>query len=196
MTTRSRIAIAIMAMAMTTTAQAGTGPRAAFPAGHHAIASAKLRAGSPGRTFDIIAYAVDDEGGYGRGDAPPRPLAIYETTGGRRRLVGRNDAVVLGRDEGGQCDPFDPEDAGGHIAVKGRYFTVENGVACGQHWTSYITFRLDDRLGFVFDNHRQESWSLNTGQSANAEALVRDGPPTTTRADPGRPVSFERWRRR
>ena len=195
------IARATSAMAIVVAATATAGPArvtksAAFPAGYNAIASAKMVAGSPRRSFDIVAYAVADEGGYGRGDAPARPLAIYEIVGGRRRLVARNDHVVLGRDEGGQCDPFDPEDAGGHVVAKGRYFTVENGVACGQHWTSYITFRLDDRQGFVFDNHRRESWSLNTDQRPDAEALVRDGPLTKIRADPAHPVGFAAWRPR
>ena len=191
--------IGAVALAMMTTPSAVNADghaRSAFPQGHHPIASARMVAGTPRRSFDVIAYAVDDEGGYGRGDAPPRPLAIYETTGGRRRMIGRNDQVVMGRDDGGQCDPFDPEDAGGHIAAKGRYFTVENGVACGQHWTSYVTFRLDDRLGFVFDNMRHEGWTLNPDQSPKAEALIRDGPPTTRRGDPSKPVLFARWRYR
>lgn len=99
---------------------------------------------------------------------------------------------MLKADEGGQCDPF--LDGHAPIATKGRYFTVQNGVACGQHWTDYITFRLDDRAGFVFDNERTESWTFNPSNDPNAEALVRDGPPRVFRDRPGHITAFSMWR--
>ena len=79
---------------------------------------------------------------------------------------------------------------------RARLFTVENGVACGpQHWTDAITFRFDDRrAGYVFDNERSESWSLNPSRDPNAEALVRNGPPRIERGDRARLVPFDRWR--
>ncbi|CAG9202720.1 hypothetical protein BVI434_180056 [Burkholderia vietnamiensis] len=42
--------------------------------------------------------------------------------------------MVLRANDGGQCDPF--EDGYDGLAVKGRYFTVQNGVACGAHVSS------------------------------------------------------------
>ncbi len=85
---------------------------------------------------------------------------------------------------------------GGVIAVEGRYFTVENGVACGQHWTDYVTFRLDPAAGrFVFDNERTQSWSLNTSTAPDAEALVPDGAPAIWRGIRGAPIAFADWRR-
>lgn len=163
------------------------------PPGHHAIASATMKAGVPKRSFVVVAYAVDDEGGYGIGDAPPRPLVVYEIVKGIPKTITRNDHVVMGRDEGGQCDPFDSEDAGGHIVSRGRWFTVENGVACGSHWTSYVTFRLDDRAGFVFDNLRSESWILNRDPKKDGDALIRRQPTRVVRGDPRKPVPLSAW---
>ncbi len=68
--------------------------------------------------------------------APVRPLMIFELKNGRNQLVGRNDQVVLRADEGGRCDPL--LDGDGVIAVRGPYFSVQNGVACGEHWMDYI----------------------------------------------------------
>ena len=163
-----------------------------LPAHYHVLSSADIRPAS--RThFYIVAIARDGEAGF-RDDAnaPPRPLLIFKAVGEKSRLAGRNDVVVLRADEGGQCDPF--TDAEQPIATKGRYFTVENGVACGSHWTDYITFRFDDASdGFVFDNERRESWSLNPSSDPNADALVRDGPQTVHRRSPGRAVPFSAW---
>lgn len=100
--------------------------------------------------------------------------------------------MILRRFDGGvnQCDPFE----GRTIAVKGAYFTVENGIACGSHWTDYVTFRFDARSnGFVFDNWRVETWSMNRNNNPNAEALISDGQ-KIVRAN-GRKVPFDKWER-
>ena len=151
------------------------------PAGYKVLSSARLSAGH--RAFEIVALGRSDESGRRARAAPPRPLLVFEQKGNRFVLAGRNDHVVMKADEGGQCDPF--LDGGATIATKGRYFTVQNGVACGQHWTDYVTFRLDDRVGaFVLDNERFESWSMNQDSSPDAEAMVRDAPPRITRVVP------------
>ena len=164
-----------------------------LPAHYHVLSSADLRP-TPRLRFHIVALARDDEPKRGEAaSAPSRPLLILEDLGGRARLVGRNVRVVMRADEGGQCDPF--TDADQPIAAKGRYFTVENGVACGAHWTDYITFRFDNAAGgFVFDNERSENWVFNPSQDPNAEALVRDGPQKVRRSPPGRTVTFSTWR--
>ncbi len=164
-----------------------------LPAHYHVLSEADLRP-TPTLRFHIVALARDDEPKRGEAEtAPSRPLLIFEDSGGRARLVGRNDRVVMRADEGGQCDPF--TDADHPIAVKGRYFTVENGVACGAHWTDYITFRFDDATGgFVFDNERSENWIFNPSQDPNAEALVRDGPQDVRRSPRGRTLTFSAWR--
>ena len=170
-----------------------------LPSGHLVLAETTMTTGSPAKRFVIVASGTrrptgPEERAVIKGT--PRPLLVYEYRAGIPVLVARNDRVVLKADEGGQCDPFDPEDAGGRIVAKGRYFTVENGVACGQHWTHFVTFRYDDRLGFVFDNERTESWRLNSDTGPNAEAMIRDGRPRVVKADPKRPVLLKDWRPR
>jgi hypothetical protein len=171
-----------------------TGITGQLPPGHSVLASVKLTDGKTGRSFQIVALGRSDEDAQRQrsGEAPVRPLLVFERRGGQFVAAGRNDHVVMRADEGGQCDPFLDGDA--TIAVKGRYFTVENGVACGQHWTDNITFRLDDRLGFVFDNERVESWSMNPSNAPDAEALVKDGPQQVVRDKPGHVTPFATWR--
>ena len=162
---------------------------------HYAVlGSAAIEPGAAGLRFYVVALGREGESSSpSKDEAPLRPLLILRSQGGHTVLAGRNDTVVLKADEGGQCDPF--LDGDGEIAVKGRYFTVENGVACGNHWTDYITFRFDPASdGFVFDNERSENWVFNPSQDENAEALVRDGPQVVRRPLRGRTVSFSAWR--
>jgi hypothetical protein len=146
-----------------------------------------------GRQFTIVALRSLGEAAD-EADALPRPLLIFARKGrGDFVLLARNDHVILRRDAGGAsgCDPFED----GRIAVKGAYFTVEHGIACGQHWTWFVTFRFDRRGGqFVFDNLRSESWSLNPSDDPDAEALVSDG----QQIERARPplVPFADWRPR
>lgn len=164
------------------------------PKGYVVLGSAAASFGP--HAFHIVALGKLGEDTLSRHPHPAaaRPLLLFERRpDGSFRQVGRNDTVVMHADDGGQCDPF--LDGGGTIAVKGRYFTVQNGVACGQHWTDYITFRFDDALGrYVFDNERSESWTLNPDPKPDAEAMVRDTPPKVERGDKAKPVTFERWR--
>ena len=165
-----------------------------LPRRYTVLGSAVVDPGSPGLRFYVVALGREDESSTtAKGKAPARPLLILRSQGGRSVLAGRNDTVVLKADEGGQCDPF--LDSDGEIAARGPYFTVENGVACGNHWTDYITFRFDHASnGFVFDNERSENWVLNPSQDENAEALVRDGPQVVRRPPLGRRVPFSAWR--
>lgn len=117
----------------------------------------------------------------------PRPLLIYEEQADHAyRLAARNDSVVLRANDAMQCDPFEFTDDG--LAVKGRYFTVQNAVACGQHWSDYVTFRYDPRTrGWVFSSQ------------IDTESFPLDDKPdsvTVSRADPHRPVPFSQWRRK
>ena len=125
--------------------------------------------------------------------APRRPLLIFERRpSGRYALIARNDEVILRSDEGGinGCDPFE----GGNIVAKERYFTVEQGVACGAHWTDYATFRYDPRShGYIFDNWRFQSWSLNSSNRPSAPALISDGRKIVRATSHA--VPFAKWRR-
>lgn len=195
--TKILLTFALLSTAASAAPSLPAGLASQLPPGHEVVASAHVVAGRPTRSFEIVALARKDEAGVRQRNknAPVRPLLVFEQSGTQYISVGRNDRVVLKADEGGQCDPF--LDADASIAVKGRHFTVENGVACGQHWTDYITFRLDDRAGgFVFDNERREAWELNPSNDPDAEALVRAHPPRVIRDSPGHVTPFPAWRRR
>ncbi|CAB3748374.1 hypothetical protein GQ57_04680 [Burkholderia sp. MSh2] len=134
-------------------------------------------------SFLVVAHREGDT----LGQPSPRPLLIYEEQADHAyRLAARNDEVVLRANEGGQCDPFEFADDG--LAVKGRYFTVQNAVACGQHWSDYVTFRYDPRThGWLFSS-----------QIVTVSFPLEDQPDhvTVTRADAHRPVSFSQWKRK
>jgi hypothetical protein len=167
--------------------------RAKLPSGHVARVAACSDTFDPPRPICVVVAARPDEGGRpgaSRRPAPARPLLVYRLEHGRAALIARNDRVVLHRDEGGQCDPM--EDAGA-IAIKGRFFTLESGVSCGQHWTRYTTFRFDPKAGtFLWHNQIGESWRLNDDTRPDAEALVSDGR-TIRRADPRHPVTLSAY---
>jgi hypothetical protein len=169
-----------------------------LPSGYDVLATANATFAGASRAYYMVALSRHEEGSGapGPGPAPARPLLLFEQqANGSFLQTGRNDTVIMRADEGGQCDPFETDDGSGGIAVKGRYFTVENGVACGQHWTDYITFRFDEALGgYIFDNERLQSWSLNNSTDPDADALVPDGPPEVRRGDRKRPMPFENWR--
>ena len=165
-----------------------------LPPNYDVLGSAIVEPGPPGLRFYVVALGrVHEPPPEAKGRAPARPLLILKRQAGQVTLAGRNDQVVLRADDGGQCDPF--LDGGAEIAVKGGYFTVENGVACGAHWTDYVTFRFDRASGgFVFDNDRYESWAANSSQDEDADAMVRDGPQVVRRPPPGRRTPFSGWR--
>lgn len=151
-----------------------TAVQARLPAGHVARVATCSRTLDPPQRICIVIAAVPNEGDrQSSRKAPPRPLLVYRLTGDTAKLVTQNDRLVRRRDEGGQCDPIED---GGAIVIKGRFFTLESGVACGQHWTDFTTFRFDPRSrGFVWHNRIFESWRLNDDTRPNAEALVSDG---------------------
>ncbi|WP_321848065.1 hypothetical protein [Burkholderia diffusa] len=150
------------------------------------VAQAGPDLGDGRRSFLVVVHRAADS----RGQPSPRPLLIFEERPDHAyRLAARNDHVVLRANEGGQCDPFDPEDAADSgLSVKGRYFTVQNFVACGQHWSDYVTFRYDSRThGWLFSSE------------IYTESFPLDDKPdevTVTRADALRPVTFGQWRRK
>jgi hypothetical protein len=121
----------------------------------------------------------------------PRPLLIFtQNSDGSFRLAARNDSVVLRAGDGGQCDPF--EDGENGLAIKNRYFTVQNSVACGDHWTDYVTFHYDkDRRDWIFRKEIAQTW--HPDDDPDGDALKAD-PARVTTADNGHPVSFGAWR--
>lgn len=171
-----------------------------IPSGFDVMTSAATAVGA--RRFQFVALRSRKELTSGRylttaDAAPARPLLIFQRrSNGDYVAVGRNDKVIATADAGGLagngCDPFENH----RIAIKGSYFTVENDVSCGAHWTDYITFRFEPRVGgYVFDNERFESWKSNPSRDPNGSALVRDAE-RVWRAPRGRSVTFSRWRPR
>ena len=125
--------------------------------------------------------------------SPARPLLIFiHNTDNSFKLAKRNDHLVFKFDEGGQCDPFTDSDEG--LAISKRYFTVQHSVACGQHWTDYITFRFVPALqDWVFHKRISESWVLNPSTDPNADALIPGGGEVTS-AKGKAPILFEKYR--
>lgn len=165
--------------------------RAALPSGHIARVATCTRTLDPPRAICIVVAARPDEGNRNSPrEAPRRPLLVYRLNGATVTLIARNDKVVLRRDEGGQCDPV--EDAGA-LTVRGRFFTLEQGVACGQHWTDYTTFRFDHRTrSFMWRNRIYESWRMNDDTRPDAAALVSDGR-RVSRANFQQPVTLANY---
>ncbi|WP_240655486.1 hypothetical protein [Paraburkholderia phosphatilytica] len=159
-----------------------------IPAGYQVMlwkAGLLDRSGADG--YLVVAHRPDDS----KETPSPRPLMIFvRNPDGTFRLAARNDHVVMRADAGGQCDPFaDGVEDGQGLTVKDRYFTVENGEACGDHWTDYITFHYDDL-------HRDWLFHKEIVQSFSYDELVngKPGKTTVTNADRARPVTFDAWR--
>ncbi|WP_321802509.1 hypothetical protein [Burkholderia sp. BCC1993] len=190
MSATARCALVALLAALSSGARAGGLPPSVatqLPSGYQPfVAQEGPDLGSGRRSFLVVVHREADT----RTQPSPRPLLIFEEQPDRAyRLAARNDHVVLRANEGGQCDPFDPEDAADSgLAVTGRYFTVQNFVACGQHWSDYVTFRYDPRTrGWLFSSE------------VYTESFPLDDKPdevTVTRADAHRPVSFGQWRRK
>lgn len=122
----------------------------------------------------------------------PRILLIFTQNADHTfRLAARNDHVILRADEGGQCDPFLEAQSEG-LVIKKRYFTVQHAVACGDHWTYYITFHWNKaRRTWLF--HKAIGESLERNPEPNGDALI-NGPSNVRRADPHHPVTFDAWK--
>lgn len=124
-------------------------------------------------------------------DAPARPLLIItQASDNTYSIVRRNDNVVFRINEGWQCDPFE----NGDIAIAKGFFTVEHEVACGQHWTVYITFRYVPKLkDWIFHKMTSENFVFNTSEDPEADALVSEGV-QVVKANPKSPLLFARYR--
>ncbi|HYD62339.1 MAG TPA: hypothetical protein VEC35_18395 [Noviherbaspirillum sp.] len=201
MCTHTQVLIAAALLSASMTASAATLPKAVsshIPSGYEVLLHKNGDLNNDGRTDYLIALQRANELHIASktGTAPRRPLVLFiQGTDGTFALARRNDHVILAADQGGQCDPFEEfnEDASG-FAIKGAYFTVQHSVACGAHWTDYITFRYDAALrDWVFHNRIAEGWVMNNGSDPNESALVPGHRQVTT--SKGKPVIlFEKYR--
>ncbi|CAE6782791.1 hypothetical protein [Xanthomonas arboricola] len=188
---------AAMAMAMAPPAGAATLPAAAanvLPAGQSVMRVASADLTGDGRQDYVVALRASAEQTL-RADgraAPARTLLVLVATAdGGVVEAARNTRVIFKADEGGQCDPFLDGEQG--LVAKGAYFTVQNGVACGQHWTDYITFRYDRaRGGFFFHKRVLESWEMNTDNAPDADAM-RMSEHKEIKADPRKPIALSAY---
>lgn len=132
------------------------------------------------RSFLVVVHRSEDSEDH----PSPRPLLIFEEQeGGAYRLAARNDMAVLRANEGGQCDPF--ENGYDGLAMKGHYFTVQNAVACGDHWTDFITFRYEA-------SHRE--WLFVSEIFTSSDPL--NGTPDKVdvkHAKGDKPIAFQDW---
>ncbi|CAE1137013.1 hypothetical protein [Xanthomonas euroxanthea] len=188
-------------LALTLTAVAPCGaatlPAAAsrlLPSGQTVIGLAEADLSGDGRPDYVVALRAATEDAR-KADGAPAPartlLVVMATADGGFAIAGRNTRVIFKADEGGQCDPFlDGEDG---LVAKGAYFTVQNGVACGQHWTDYITFRYDRASGGVFFHKRVlEGWEMNSDDSPDVDAL-RMSEHKEIKADPRKPIALSAY---
>lgn len=117
---------------------------------------------------------------------PPRILLVFmQKEKGKYVLTDKNKHVIYPMDAGGQCDPFIDNGIGNGITVKPPFFTVENGVACGNHWTHYITFKYSKtHQAFVLHNSIYE----------NNEILSRKSTRSVERPPRGKPILLKDYR--
>lgn len=165
-----------------------------LPAGYTLIQAVDADVNGDGRRDYLLALRRADEAAQiaaGK-DAPQRLLLVLmHTADGRFVEAARNAQVIFKADDGGQCDPFDYDGQG--LVAKGAYFTVQNGVACGQHWTDYITFRYDRARGeFLFHKRVLESWEMNTDNAPDADAM-RMSEHKEIKADPRKPIALSAY---
>jgi hypothetical protein len=103
-------------------------------------------------------------------------------------LAIRNDNAVYCIDCGGVFgDPFIG------TAIKNGYFSIEHGIAGGQHWQQVTTFKFDKVKGnwFLYKDHFI-SYKLNDSNDENADALVKDADKVKTEKNFG-VVPFDKF---
>ncbi|KER82275.1 hypothetical protein [Xanthomonas arboricola] len=165
-----------------------------LPAGQTVIGLAESDLTGDGRPDYVVALraAAEDARKTNSDPAPARTLLVLVATAdGGFVIAGRNTRVIFKADEGGQCDPFLDGEQG--LVAKGAYFTLQNGVACGQHWTDYITFRYDRARGeFLFHKRVLESWEMNTDNAPDADAM-RMSEHKEIKADPRKPIALSAY---
>jgi len=120
----------------------------------------------------IIVLQKNEDTLIGNDDKPVRrPLLILlGEPCGRYKLAARNDNAILSYDRDGKFD-----DLFTGITVRNGYFSIEHGLAAGDHWDWVVTFRfnsekqdwLEYKDGFV-------DWKFNPSNDDTAEALVKD----------------------
>lgn len=126
------------------------------------------------------------------GEGLPRPLYIFIQNPNKTfSMTKKNSEVVFAMVQGGQCDPF--EDGMEGLVIKNHYFTVQNSVACGQHWNDFVTFKYETKLkNWVF--HKRTSQSFNLADTDNGDGELAENKLHVTKANPSKPIIFDQYK--
>ena len=160
------------------------------PAGYSAINLSSGDANLDGLTDKILVLRKNTEAttsNYAAGKPDKRPLLLLlgQPDHTYQLAIQNNNAVYCIDCGGAFGDPFTG------TSIKKGFFSIEHGVAGGQHWEQITTFKFDKAKNkwFLYKDHFI-SYKLNDSNDADAEALVKETDQLKTVKDFGI-VSFE-----
>ncbi len=163
-----------------------------IPTGYSVINISIGDANLDGITDNIIVLRKNTEettSNYAENKPDNRPLLLLlGKPDNSYQLAFRNDNAVYCIDCGGVFgDPFTG------TAIKNGYFSIEHGIAGGQHWEQVITFKYDKSKSnwYLYKDHFV-SYKMNDSNDENAEALVKDVDKMKTEKDFGK-ISFDNF---
>ncbi|MDI1297737.1 hypothetical protein [Methylotenera sp.] len=140
----------------------------------------------------VVTHIKNEEAIFKKtGVSSPRPLYIFIQNQNKTfSIAKKNDDVVFAIDQGGQCDPF--EDGMDGLVIKNKFFTVQNSVACGEHWNDFVTFKYDVKLkDWIFHKHTFQSFNFADLTNSNDE--FAENKLHITKANPKKVVTFEAY---
>ncbi|WP_118972804.1 hypothetical protein [Taibaiella koreensis] len=163
-----------------------------IPEGYTVINQSTGDANRDGIADKILVLKRDNEAAtsdYVENKPVKRPLLLLlGKADSSYRLALRHDNAVYCIDCGGRAgDPFTG------TTIKNGYFSIEHGVAGGEHWEQVTTFKYDKATQnwFLYKDHFI-SYKFNESSDPNAEALVPDVDKTKTVKDFGK-VPFNKF---
>ena len=159
--------------------------KAFIPSGYSAINVSSGDANLDGLTDEILVLRKNtEESTSNYADNKPDKRALLLLLGqsdGSFKPALRNENAVYCIDCGGAFgDPFTG------TTIKDGYFSIEHGIAGGQHWEQVTTFKFDKSKGnwFLYKDHLI-SYKLNESNDEDADALVKDTDKLETAKDFG-----------
>lgn len=163
-----------------------------IPKNYSAINISSGDANLDGLTDKILVLRKNTEettSNYNENKPDKRPLLLLlGQPDNSYKLTYRNDNIAYCIDCGGFFgDPFTG------TTIKNGYFSIEHGIAGGQHWEQVLTFKYD-RLKKNWFLHKDHyiSYKLNESDDPDAEALVLDIDKMETSKDFGI-ISFDKF---
>ena len=145
-----------------------------IPSGYSAISVSAGDANLDGVTDRILVLRKNTEettSNYAENKPDKRSfLLLLGQPDSTYQLAVKNDNAVYCIDCGGVFgDPFTG------TTIKNGYFSIEHGIAGGQHWEQVTTFKFDKAKGnwFLYKDHFV-SYKFNDSDDENADALVKE----------------------